>query len=979
MGLHMIKKILLVIGLLVFTFGFGQIPTLAVHKDDKKTNLPIHKLLIQIDVVGNISRTTFDITFYNPYEKILEGDFSFPLNEGQDVCRYALDVNGNLREGVVIEKIKARQVYEAVVRKSIDPGILSKTKGNFYKTRIYPIPEKGYKRVLFAVEHILPITGNELHYLLPMSMTEEVGTFSLEVNVVKSEKKPILRSEDYPEFTFDIVSEIYQLNFNREEYQPTKELDFGVPFFNKSDQFAYTEMYKGQNYFYTSFKIPEFETKPKLSPKNIAIYWDCSFSGEKRNIELEFRVLKKYLEKLKGEKEVRVHTFNYRETSDKRFKITDNASVLISYLQNIPSDGATRLENLNFAKDYDEILLFSDGISTIGNENMILPKTPIYAFSSSPGSNYSTLKYIASKTNGKYLKLDEKSIDQMLGKLNTSSIQHMSFDFDPEEFTEIVVSPDSYERSSFTMAGISLRQDAEFTVNFGNEKGTIWSKKVKVSSNNTDRAIIPRVWARFKIAELYMQYQKNKEAITNLGKEYGIVTRNTAFIVLDRIEDYVTHEIVPPKELQKEYYSLLEQKEKKKTKDDRDIQKRNVKQLSILKDWYETIITPKRDFDKAIRAGAAANSNMSAAERRRMAELSETQRTLEGANQRMAPPTPPVLADIVEDDLEVEEVIVEDVATEESINVNKRRRSGKTSGPKIKLLAWQPEAPYLDSLRNVSPGKTISLYHQLKEGYKHTPSFYIEVADFFFKNKNKKQAVVVLSNLLELDLENAELLKVVARRLLDENENELAIEVYKEILELRPEEPQSHRDLALAYVQNKEYQKALDLFNHILKTKWERFESIKEIVLNEINMLISQHKVSLDISMVNKELIYEMPIDVRIVVDWSSNDNDIDLWVMDPKGEKCYYQNKRTEIGGKISTDITAGYGPEEFTLKKAPRGFYTIYVNYFSESRQSIIGPVTVYATMYTNYGRKNQIAKRIAIQLEDGKKTLQIGQLEF
>ncbi|WP_299244006.1 VIT domain-containing protein [uncultured Aquimarina sp.] len=977
----MIKNILLTIASLVFTFGFGQIPTLAIHKDDKKTNLPIHKLSIQVDVVGNISRTTFDITFYNPYEKVLEGDFSFPLNEGQDVCRYALDVNGSLREGVVIEKIKARQVYEAVVRKNIDPGILSKTKGNFYKTRIYPIPEKGYKRVVFAIEHILPVIGDELHYLLPMSMTEEVGTFSLEVNVIKSEKKPIVGSEDYSEFTFDNISEIYQLNFNREKYKPAKELDFRVPFFNKADQFVYTEMYEGQNYFYTSFKIPEFETKPKLSPKNIAIYWDSSFSGEKRNIELELGVLKKYLEKLKGEKEVCVHTFNYKEVGNKEFRITDDASMLIAYLKSISSDGATRLDNLSFAKSYDEILLFSDGISTIGNENMILPKTPIYTFSSSPGSNYSTLKYIASKTNGKYLKLSERSINDVLNKLNTSSIQYMSLGIDKEEFKDIVVAPENYETGSFTMAGISLLQDAEFTVNFGNEKGTVWSKKIKVSSNTTDRAIIPRVWAGFKIGELDMQYQKNKQIITNLGKEHGIVTRNTSFIVLDRIEDYVTHEIVPPKELQKEYYKLLERKAKEKTKDDRHIQKSNVKQLSILKDWYETVVRPKNDTEKVLRA---ANSNMSAAERRRMAELAETQRALQEANRRTldqrapneitTPPTPPVLADIVEDDEEIEEV-----ANNESISVDKKKRSSKTSGPKIKLLAWQPEAPYLDSLRNVSPRKTVLLYHRLKEEYKHTPSFYIEVADFFFQNKNKKQAVIVLSNLLELDLENTELLKVVARRLLDENENELAIEVYKEILELRPEEPQSHRDLALAYVQNKEYQKALNLFNHILNTKWERFGSIKEIVLNEMNMLIVQHKVNLDVSKVNKELIYEMPIDVRIVVDWSSNDNDIDLWVMDPKGEKCYYQNKLTGIGGKISTDITAGYGPEEFTLKKAPRGFYTIYVNYFSESRQSIVGPVTVYATMYTNYGRKDQMAKRIAIQLEDGKKTLQIGQLEF
>jgi len=967
----MIKNILLILGLLIFSFGFSQIPTLAIHKDDKKTNLPIHKLSIQVDVVGNISKTTFDITFYNPYKRVLEGDFSFPLSEGQDVCRYALDINGNLREGVVIEKIKARQAYEAVVRQNIDPGILSKTKGNFYKTRIYPIPKKGYKRIVFAVEHILPILDNELQYSLPMSMTEEVGIFSLEVNVVKSEQKPIVASEEYPEFKFDTSSEIHQLNFNREHYQPAKNLDFKVPFFSKTEQCTYTEIYKGQNYFYTSFKIPEFDTQVKKTPKKIAVYWDHSFSTEKRNIALELDFLKEYLERLEGEKQVSVYTFNYLKTADKEFKITNDASRLISYLQGITIDGATRLDTVSFVKNYDEILFFSDGIATIGNENIKLPKTPIYTFSSSSGSNYSFLKYLASKTNGKYLKLSKNRIDKTLGELTTTAVSYISCDFSAKEFKEITVSPFTNKGDSFSIAGILLEEGAEFTVNFGNQNKIVWSKKIKVNPNTTSKAVIPRVWARYKIGALDMQYDKNKKDITDLGKEHAIVTRNTSFIVLDRVEDYVTHEIVPPKELQKEYYKLIKRKVNRSTKDNRRIQKDNIKKLSVLKDWYDAEIIPKREIDKQVRAAeAAANFSRSGAERRRA----------ESTNQMMAVPESPVAYDAIEEESEAEEVvIVEESVNEESLSSQKKIEEGNTAGPKIKLLAWQPDAPYLDSLRNVVADQSISVYNKLKKEYRDTPSFYIEVADFFFKNENKRQAITVLSNLLELDLENAELLKVVARRLLDEHENELAIEVYSEIKELRPEEPQSYRDLALAYIQNKEYQKALELFLHILNTTWNRFESIKEIVLNELNNLVALHREELNLSKINKELLYPMPIDVRIVVDWSSNDNDIDLWVLDPEGEKCSYQNKRTAIGGKMSTDITGGYGPEEFTLRKASRGFYMIYVNYFSESRQSIVGPVTIYATMYTNYGSKNQEAKRIAIQLENGKKTLQIAQLEF
>ncbi len=949
------KNILLILGFLICLQVYCQIPTLAIHKDQNKTNLPIQKLSIQADVVGNISKTTFDITFYNPYDKILEGSFSFPLNEGQDVCRYALEINGKLREGVVVKKVKARQVYEAVVRQNIDPGIIAKTKGNFYKTRIYPIPKKGVKRVVFAIEHILPITDGKLHYVLPLNSSEKIEEFSLEVNVIKSEEKPNLKSKEYTSFVFDTAQEVYRLNFKRKKYRPLKELDITIPIFQNTDDFVQVEEYKGQRYFYTGFKTPKFESKPKKTPNSIAVYWDRSFSGEKRAIETELKLLKTYLEGIKGKKEVCIYAFNYKETGDKEFKIGNDASAIISYLKSLPFDGATRLDNLNFIEGYDEILFFSDGISTIENQEIRLPETPIYTFSSSSGSDYSTLKYIATKTKGKYMKLSKNTLDASLHEMNTSSVRYLSCDFDEKYFRDVVISPFLNKGDVFSVAGIALRQDIEFVVNFGDETGVVWSKKIKIKGDTVDNRIIPRVWARFKIGELDMRYEQNKDLITDLGKEHGIVTRNTSFIVLDRIEDYVTHNIVPPEELRKEYDLLMAQKTRNEKGDQILFQKQNVKYLEDLKLWYKKSIVQTKDLDKEV---------------------------LEGE---------PIEVEVVEDVEEMEEV--EEVAFqtqryEESANANRNNESSTSENknslkrkpkPKIKLLAWQPNAPYLDSLRNALPKNVASVYYKLREENKTTPSFYIEVADFFFKNKNKELGVDVLSSLLELDLGNAEVLKVVARRLLDENQTELAIAVYREILELRPEEPQSHRDVALAYLQNKEYQLALDTFNHILTIKWKRFESVKQIVLNEMNALIALHKSSLDLSKVNKELIHEMPLDVRIVVDWSSNDNDIDLWVVDPKGEKCYYKNAETMIGGRISRDITNGYGPEEFLLKKAPRGFYTIYVNYYSESRQSIVGPVTVYATLYTNYGRKNQESKKITIQLESGKKTLQIGQLEF
>ena len=90
----------------------------------------------------------------NQSDRVLEGELEFPLEEGESVTGYAIDVNGKLRKGVVVEKDKGRQVFEAVVRQGIDPGLIEKTSGNNFKTRIYPIPAKGLRQIQVTVQGI---------------------------------------------------------------------------------------------------------------------------------------------------------------------------------------------------------------------------------------------------------------------------------------------------------------------------------------------------------------------------------------------------------------------------------------------------------------------------------------------------------------------------------------------------------------------------------------------------------------------------------------------------------------------------------------------------------------------------------------------------------------------------------------------------------------------------------------------------------
>ena len=99
-----------------------------------------------------------------------------------------------------------------------------------------------------------------------------------------------------------------------------------------------------------------------------------------------------------------------------------------------------------------------------------------------------------------------------------------------------------------------------------------------------------------------------------------------------------------------------------------------------------------------------------------------------------------------------------------------------------------------------------------------------------------------------------------------------------------------------------------------------------------------------------------MPIDVRIILNWNQMDTDIDLHVIEPTSEECYYGHRDTEIGARFSKDFTQGYGPEQYLLRNAVKGKYTIKTNFFGESALTENGPTTVMVEIYTTKNGKTE-----------------------
>ena len=72
--------------------------------------------------------------------------------------------------------------------------------------------------------------------------------------------------------------------------------------------------------------------------------------------------------------------------------------------------------------------------------------------------------------------------------------------------------------------------------------------------------------------------------------------------------------------------------------------------------------------------------------------------------------------------------------------------------------------------------------------------------------------------------------------------------------------------------------------------------------------------------------------DVYVTLRWE-NTSDLDLYVKDPSGELIYYSHKTSASGGRLDVDDRDGYGPENiyWATGTAPRGTYTVYVEYWS------------------------------------------------
>ncbi|MFM9984965.1 MAG: VIT domain-containing protein, partial [Flavobacteriales bacterium] len=364
-------------------------PQLAIlHKKENETEPHLQSLTVKIETWGNASVTTLDMVFYNPNNRILEGEMVFPLGENQRIASLAVEKNGSLQEGVVVEKNKGQQVFEDIERRNVDPVLVEHVAGNNYRARIYPIPANGTKRIVVAYEQELTVHDNYLLYHLPLTYNASLEHFEMEALVHNATPDSIVLDRPQIKTTFQLSSSDWVCSFSREKQVLNEHVAFIIPLGDDKEmsisQFDHNE---NKTYFFTTLILPE-SYRPKPRPDKIAFYWDVSGSCDSAS-QANYRALaKEYLMYFKPS-QVDVVTFSYSIHDRKSFMLSGGvSSELDSYLSNLDFDGGTQLGAIRNDGGYSEVFVFSDGMTNYGKDLPGLIDVPVNCISASTNADF---------------------------------------------------------------------------------------------------------------------------------------------------------------------------------------------------------------------------------------------------------------------------------------------------------------------------------------------------------------------------------------------------------------------------------------------------------------------------------------------------------------------------------------------------------------------------------------------------------------
>ena len=947
---------------------------------------------MQVETDGSLARTTLLLTLYNPNDRLLEGTLEFPLQPGQQVSAFALDVGGALRDAVPVPKQKAQQVFESIERRNVDPGVLEQTAGNHFRLRVYPIPARGTRQVRLVIDEAMRRDADGWRLDVPVHLLGGADAFSLKLRA-QGLRKPPQAVGAFDGLNFERSGRGYAATVERKTFRPANGLSLRFPADNTAQ--SYVQSYGPQSYGddrYALVEIPVPATAKVMTrralPASVGLLWDASGSARKRDRQTEFALLDRYF-KAMGDGSVALRLLRDIGEDGGRFEIRGGDwSALRKVLETAVYDGASDLADWTPAAGIGEYLLVSDGLQNYGDR--AFPKLhegqSLYALNSAGAdADGARLSALAEARGGRLVQWQGRAgLDAAADALLGAGTRIVALEGEGIEDLQ----PQAWyvEGGLLRVAGRLTEPTATVRVTVS-EAGKTRSFEQTINTDTPQSNRVGALWASWQVAARAAEPERHRGEIARLGQRFGIVTPGTSLLVLEAPEDYVRYDIPAPPALREQVAAL------RRTQTQEKEQSRSQRLEEVANRFADRITWWGRDFPKT--APPTPKADKARSSRGRLArEEAPTGGVAMQAPPPPAPPAPMMSAEAVATDRFNDDARQRDAESElDSVAVTGARirqselarsapgadANAAGQGVSIQLQAWAPDSPYARRLRGAKAEDLYAVYLDERDSHADSTAFYLDVADLLLQKGRRAEALRVLSNLAELKLENRHVLRVLGYRLIQAKDYARAVEVFREVLRLADEEPQSHRDLGLALAASGQRQEGIERLYEVAARPWDsRFSEVELVALNELNAIVATAPQRLDTAFIDRRLLRNMPLDLRVVLAWDSDNSDMDLWVTDPNGERCYYGNKNTYQGGLLSDDFTGGYGPEEFVLKDAKPGKYKVEANFFGDRQQIVTGATTLSMMFSTGWGTKRQNDQTVTLRLSGKSETVFVGEFE-
>lgn len=576
-----LMRALLVIFIILFS-GFMAIDLFAdgfiipIPKPGEKIpSLSVKYHRVKVEIINQVAKTSIDQVFINNYSRDIEGIFIFPLPEKAAISEFSMYIGEKKIKGEVLDREKARHIYEDLVRRLRDPALLEYAGRNMFRARVYPIPARGEKRIKISYSQVLKAEGNLVRYIYPLD-TERFSFHPIkDVAIsVKIDSQVPLSNIYSPSHKISVRKEASgraRVSYEGKNIKPDKDFilyysfspdEVGISFVNWEN--------KEENYFMLLASPHYVSKKEKIMNKNLIFVLDSSGSMRGKKIIQAKEAVRFIIDHLSKNDRFSIIDFDdgVNIFASKIVEANpENKKKAHQFVDEIEDSGGTNINEaliraIQLVKPGERpnyILFLTDGLPTVGVTDTaeILKniskanslKSRLFVFGVGYDVNTELLDRISSDNRGTsvYVSEDENlevAVSNYYQKISSPLLSDLNLKFKGVEIKDAYprVLPDLFKGSQLILVG-RYRGEGPVSVELWGKVGKEEKKFILKDQKLIKKEVynfLPRLWATRRIGYLLQEIRLNGEKeelveeVKKLGLKFGIVTPYTSFLVTEK-------------------------------------------------------------------------------------------------------------------------------------------------------------------------------------------------------------------------------------------------------------------------------------------------------------------------------------------------------------------------------------------------------------------------------------------------------------